>query len=452
MASTFPEDDVHEHIHSVGLPAVMTDHEPAAPGEPSLPSDVPTEDHGIPFELWRVIRARAVERIHRLHGLVRHGEIVGSKLKLKTDSTRPMELDFLGIHEDGLFVLELKVDRAAERNAFSELFGYSNFIAGMFAASGRKDVTNVLVAPLLNKITAQAYLYDLLINDRDTVVYRPEYEGGLLTDLRLRLFVPDDEVFRAFANHLLSHDAMSCVVLSFHNVDGWIESAEAPGGDPPRHTLDSLAEISGHAAQLMEAEGLHGFCFARKPWKEVETFFENSLIVCALNPFTFSDADRALAILAQIAPQHRDHLVETARIGFDGRLADVAQRALRDALGCIVGSELEFPAWSAMVTSMNEVVYTHNLAFRPTGLMREAYASYIESVYARNDEVEARAGTAEEREEDYIVDVPTLQIDFLHNWLRAWQFMTMCGLTNEEAADDCEEQDETNLARDSASE
>jgi len=40
----------------------------------------------------------------------------------------------------------------------------------MFALSGSKDITNVLVAKLDNKITTQAYLYDLLIADRNVIV------------------------------------------------------------------------------------------------------------------------------------------------------------------------------------------------------------------------------------------------------------------------------------------
>jgi hypothetical protein len=67
-----------------------------------------------------------------------------------------MELDLLGTHEDGLFVLELKIDKTAERNAFSKLFGYSNYIAEAAAASGRRDITNVLGAKLDNEITRHA--------------------------------------------------------------------------------------------------------------------------------------------------------------------------------------------------------------------------------------------------------------------------------------------------------
>ena len=44
----------------------------------------------------------------------------------------------------------------------------------MFALSGYQDITNVLVVNLDNKITKQAFLYDLLINERDIIVYRPE--------------------------------------------------------------------------------------------------------------------------------------------------------------------------------------------------------------------------------------------------------------------------------------
>ncbi len=75
-------------------------------------------------------------KLERLHRTIRYGTFVGTKIKLPTDKTTPMELDLIGVHEDGLFVLELKVERSAERNAFSELFAYSNYIAVMFPLSG----------------------------------------------------------------------------------------------------------------------------------------------------------------------------------------------------------------------------------------------------------------------------------------------------------------------------
>ena len=135
-------------------------------------------------------------KLERLHRTIRYGTFIGTKIKLPTDNTRPMELDLIGTHEEGLFVLELKIERSAERNAFSELFAYSNYIAGMFALSGHRDVTNVLVANLDNKITKQAFLYDLLINERDIIVYRPSFPTDALESLQLDLYLPSGDGLR----------------------------------------------------------------------------------------------------------------------------------------------------------------------------------------------------------------------------------------------------------------
>ena len=124
--ATFSEEQVHQHLYSVGLRAVILElsefDEPASADVGDIKDD---ED----FQLWRIIKARAFAKLQRLHNSIRCGEFIGSKLKLTTDGTKPMELDLMGIHEDGIFVLELKVERSAERNAFSELFAYSNYIA-----------------------------------------------------------------------------------------------------------------------------------------------------------------------------------------------------------------------------------------------------------------------------------------------------------------------------------
>ena len=74
------------------------------------------------------------------------------------------------------------------------------------------------------------------------------------------------------------------------------------------------------------------------------------------------------------------------------------------------------PLWSAVVNSVSEVAISHNFAFRPTGMMREAYVSYLNAIYARN-----ASGV------DYQEDVSKLKVNEISNWLRAWMFMEMCG-------------------------
>lgn len=189
MTAKFSEDQVHQYLYQQSLESLIDDIpnldqatgvKPIGTTANEHLSDSDVNDEEIEFELWLLIKAKALEKLERLHGLIRYGEFIGSKVKLPTDSTRPMELDLIGQHENGLFILELKIGRSAERNAFSELFAYSNYVAEMFALSGHKDIMNVLVANLDVKITRQAFLYDLLINDRNIIVYKPYFADDTL--------------------------------------------------------------------------------------------------------------------------------------------------------------------------------------------------------------------------------------------------------------------------------
>jgi hypothetical protein len=97
-----------------------------AESEYKPPKIDPDQYPGPDFELWTFAKSRALQKIGRLHRTIRYGEFIGSKVNLRTDDTKAMQLDLLGEHESGLFILELKVEKSAERNAFSELFAYSN--------------------------------------------------------------------------------------------------------------------------------------------------------------------------------------------------------------------------------------------------------------------------------------------------------------------------------------
>ncbi|MEK4034920.1 hypothetical protein WOC76_09175 [Methylocystis sp. IM3] len=408
----FSEDVVHDFLFETGLRHLVDDTD--AFGEDDATGD---EEE---FQLWRIIRARAIAKLERLHNSVRHGEFLGSKIKLPTDHTRPMELDLIGSHDSGLFILELKVDRAAERNAFSELFAYSNYLAGMFALSGHKDITNVLVSAMEVKITRQAYLYDLLIADRDVLVYAPVFLTDELHSLRLRLHVPSDDEFKRFTNQLLSHDAMACAVITIDDLAGWIDNKEE-GGSLNERTRRHLSGLSNYAAQLMEEERLHGFCFIRKFWNSIPYSDRSSLFICALNPFRLAELDRANAVTAQMDLEHHATLFEAPKFAFYDRLIRLAQRVVSDGLTHGARGEVEVPLWRAVVTSVSEVAISHNFAFRPTGMVREAYVSYLNGIYARNASATS-----------YKEDVSKLKIEEVFNWLRAWMFMESCGFRDHE--------------------
>lgn len=427
MTSAVTENQVHAVLYaSGGLERFVQDspeiEEALQAADYTPPKVDPAQYSGPDFELWKPVKRRVLRKIDRLHRTIRYGEFIGSKIKLDTDNGRSMQLDLLGQHEPGLFVLELKVGKSAERNAFSEMFAYSNYIAEMFALSGSKDITNVLVANLDNEITTQAYLYDLLIADRDVIVYRPEFPTSSPSDLKLRLHIPADKDFQHLTNRLLSHDSLDCVVVSFHDMEDWFDSNE-DNGSLNDYTQEHLTAVSNYAAQLMEAERLHGFCFVRKRWKEIPSYYRNSLILCAINPFRIAGEVRADNFLKQLDEKHHGVFFEIPELGFSDRLASIAKRVIKDSLTHDYESELEFPLWSSMVTSFVEVVATHNFGFRPTGILREAFSGYLNMIYA--DEA---AGLCDE-------DISRLKINELFSWFKAWQFMEQFGFGDAESND-----------------
>lgn len=415
MKFGYNEDEVHEYMYAKGIEALIVDSKElddalSADARLTLVADG-DDPEGEEFALWKIIKQRVIERLERIHRSVRYGSFIGTKVKLPIDGSRPMELDLLGAHEDGIFVLELKVDRSSERNAFSELLAYSHYIAQMFAMSGPEDITNILVAPMDVKITRQAFLYDLIVANRNIIVYNPVLKDGTLNSLELQLFVPTDDEFRFFANRLLSHDAMTCVVASFPDLDGWYDS---DGSSVNEYTKRFLGGLSSYASQLMEAEQLHGFAYIRKYWPELPFPYKNALIICAINPFLVADAERADAITDQLTDDGVSALLDNPAHAFSGRLIRLARRAIGDSLAHGQRSEIALPHWPNMIRSVVETATCTNFGFRPTGLFREAYVAYINRLH-------------EENEASQIHDLSKVKGEDISSWLRAWMFMEMCG-------------------------
>ena len=378
------------------------------------------------FELWKIIKKRCLEKISSIHQKIKYGHLIGSDIKLPTDSSKPMEMDLLGLHEDGIFIIELKTDSSAERNSFTELLAYSNYISETFPASGKKDTINVLIANLKPKITRNAYLYDLIIADRETIVYKPILENERLESLKLHIHIPSDDDFKHFTNTLISHDAFSAVVLSFNDMPGWFDSVETEN-KLSATTEKNLSIISSHTAQIMEAEQLHGFCFIRKRWEELNQNyqFENSIIICAINPFKNPEEEQLCKLIEQLSEEDIGDFIEYPEKGFNSRLIKLAIRIQQECLDTPAHTEINTRNWNTLVHEFEEVVQTHNIAFHATGLLREAYTGYLEQIYKFD------------KESEYKEDISKFKAIELSNWFRAWLFMEKMSLT-EDASTSCD--------------
>lgn len=127
----------------------------------------------------------------------------------------------------------------------------------------------------------------------------------------------------------------------------------------------------------------------------------------------------------QLDESEHESFLETPELAFEGRLIRLAQRTIKDCLTDDYSAEVVTPYWGAIVTDSQEVVFTHNFAFRPTGIMREAYSSFLNERYAREASGQGWGG-----------DISILKINEIHNWLRAWMFMEGCGFKAGETIDD----------------
>ncbi|MCR8931124.1 MULTISPECIES: hypothetical protein [unclassified Pseudomonas] len=390
----------------------------------SISEEVYSADE-LEFDLWKIIKRRSLDKISSIHQKIRYGQLIASDIKLPTDSSRPMEMDLLGLHEDGVFIIELKTNSSAERNSFTELLAYSNYISETFPASGKKDTINVLIANLKPKITRNAYLYDLIIADRETIVYSPTLIDDRLDSLQLHLHIPSDDDFKHFTNKLISHDAFSAVVLSFNDMPGWFDSIETENRLSTT-TEKNLSIISSHAAQLMEAEQLHGFCFIRKRWEELNKNyqFENSIIICAINPFKNPEEEQLCHLLEQVPEESIADFLEFPEKGFNSRLIKLAMRTQEECLGTPACTEINNRDWNTLVHEFEEVVQTHNIAFHATGILREAYTGYLEQIY-RFD-----------KESEYKEDISKFKAVEISNWLRAWLFMENVSIIEETSTRD----------------
>jgi hypothetical protein len=134
------------------------------------------------------------------------------------------------------------------------------------------------------------------------------------------------------------------------------------------------------------------------------------------------DAERISSVTNQLADDDRARFSEAPELGFDGRLARTAKRAIEDCIEARYSSHLEFPYWGGMVTEMVETVFADHIGFRPTGMFREAYVEHLAATRRYNEAFP-----------DHAIDVERLQVDDITSWLQAWVFMEACGFVAGEA-------------------
>lgn len=80
MVAKFSERDVHQFVHARGLEALVKNCPQLGVELSEEKATEALDDHEEDFALWRIIKARALGKLGRIHNSVRYGTFVGSNV------------------------------------------------------------------------------------------------------------------------------------------------------------------------------------------------------------------------------------------------------------------------------------------------------------------------------------------------------------------------------------
>lgn len=390
-----------------------------------------------------LLQQRTERKINEILDNLQTLVLTSKELQLDRGGPHPTRVDLLGYSEStGLTIIELKKSNQTERQSFTELLAYSNYFCSLFPGLKESAVTSVLVAPMEGRTVKDAFVQELISNEKNIIALVPHEDAGKFT---LEVYYPSGEYYETFERNILNDSSMICVALSFPMIKGWIDPDEGNGSTPPSYTLDALNVISNSIAQRLETEGFHALVYANQKWGELTPLFPNpnTIVIAAMNPFCSyrtavhegvvygcSDEGRLAqvqAIYDQLTDNGKEYWVDTLESNFHDKLIRVSREQLEFCFLSETGTirpEISLPNWYGLKTSFVDAVTTHNLNLHRTGLLREIYLEYIKDIYAKKfDELY------------YHDDLPKFAYKTLTPFLASWEIFSGLGYDEEEDMD-----------------
>lgn len=239
------------------------------------------------YEPWELLYYHALEEYKEHYEHLEDLNIFGFEVIMPKEGENPIRADFLGCleGENGTVVCELKVNRHPERQAYTELFAYANYVRSKFAPMGRRDVFYLLISPMEERIVREATINSLLYDRNRVVAIIPEM-GDTLESLRFKLWIPSKNDFKVITRTAFAFDNIDVFRISWSGATG-IWSPIEEGKEPNSEMIHRLNKVSHYAAQLMETSGINGFVYCLQSYPKVRDngFLENGITLCGINPY-----------------------------------------------------------------------------------------------------------------------------------------------------------------------
>lgn len=363
--------------------------------------------------------------------------LTAKELRLTKTGDSTTRIDLFGHSEtNGLTIIELKKSNQTERQAYTELLAYANHFSSIFPGLTEQAINSILVAPMETRTVRDAFVQELLGNNKNAIALIPHRQGNKFT---LSVYYPDESYFKWFENNLFDDRSMIALSISFPDIAGWIDSDRGnKDGSIPCYSKDALNTIANKISHKLEAEGFHCLTYSSQKWGEIGQLlpYPNSIFVVAVNPFagfrtTIDKTDvygeceegrilEVQSIYNQLVDEYKEHWIESLESNFHDLLIKIVKEEFED---CFINTDkncikfdVGIPDWYGLKTSMIDSVFTHNLDIYLTGLLRSIYKLYIKYIYqVEFDEIH------------YCDDLPMYSYKTYREFFPVWQILRGIG-------------------------
>ena len=390
-----------------------------------------------------LLQQRAETKINEILDDIADLILTGKELPLKKIGDATTRVDLFGESESaGLTIIELKKSKQTERQAFTELLAYANHFCSIFPGLQETTITSILVAPMQTRTVRDAYVQELIINNKNVISLVPSIDNGNIT---LSVYYPDKTYYQWYENNLFDDRSMSTVAISFPIIEGWIDSdIKDRASGIPGYSKSALNTISNSISHELDSLGIHALVYASQKWGEIGQIFPypNTIFVVATNPFSSfrasvddnsvygdTDPDRLQEIqniYDHLHDDDKEFWLERMESDFHGKLIRIVNEEFKLCFqndeGTEINTEISLPDWYGLKTSMIDAVFTHNLDVYLTGLFRNVYMSYITHVY-RSGEDPIYYGN----------DLPKFSYQMLREFLPVWEIIRGIGFGEDSA-------------------
>ncbi|MFM8276137.1 MAG: hypothetical protein ACKN89_03935 [Cyanobium sp.] len=354
-----------------------------------------------------LLQQEAEKKINEILDDIEDIVLIGKEVPLKKSGETTTRVDLLGESESaGLSIIELKKSKQTERQAFTELLAYSNHFCSIFPGLQEATLTSILVAPMQTRTVRDAYVQELVVNNKNIIALVPSFENEVI---KLSVYYPDKKYYQWYENNLFDDRSMSTVAISFPVVDGWIDT-DIKGRDKgiPDYSKSALNTISNSISHKLDSLGIHALVYASQKWGEIGQIFPfpNTIFVVATNPFSsfrasvdgdsvYGDTDpgrieEIQSIYDNLHEDEKEFWLDRMESDFHGRLIRIVKEEFRlcflNDKGKRIDTEISLPDWYGVKTSMIDSVFTHNLDVYLTGLFRSIYMSYVTYAYRSGED------------------------------------------------------------------